>query len=98
MDKELLAEIKSYLKIDDADTDIEPIVGAAIEKCVNETGKAFDSTKKVYVQAVKMIAADWYDHRGVTTTENIKEMPLSTNVQSILNHIAISTDYEEVSE
>lgn len=98
MDATFLAEIKSYLKIEDDDPDIESIAAAAVEKCENETGKMFVPKSKLYSQAVKMITADWYDHRGVTTTENIKDMPLSTNVQSILNHIAISTDYEEVSE
>ena len=93
-----LEELKNYLKIDDHDADIESIASAAIEKCENETGKSFSPESKLYGQAVKMIAADWYDHRGVTTTENLKDLPLSINVQSILNHISISTDYEEVEQ
>lgn len=98
MDKAFIDEVRNYLKVEDSDPDIEPILSAAVEKCENETGKAFIAESKLYVQAVKMITADWYDHRGTSTTENLKELPLSIHVQSILNHIAISTDFEEVTE
>lgn len=99
MEQEILDSIKAYLKIEDDDSAVlESIIKAVIERCENETGKAFTRESALYLQAVRMITADWYDHRGVTTTEQLKEMPLATHVQSILNHIAISTDYEEVTE
>lgn len=99
MDQEILNSIKEYLKIEDDDNAVlESIIEAVIERCENETGKAFTGESVLYLQAVRMIAADWYDHRGVTTTEQLKEMPLATHVQSILNHIAISAEYEEVTQ
>lgn len=99
MEQEMLNGMKEYLKIEDDDSAVlESILNAVIEKCENETGKTFTSDSALYLQAVRMIVADWYDHRGTTTTEQLKELPLSTHVQSILNHIAISTDYAEVAE
>lgn len=99
MDQEILNSIKEYLKIEDDDNAVlESIIEAVIERCENETGKAFTGESALYLQAVRMIAADWYDHRGTTTTEQLKELPLATHVQSILNHIAISAEYEEVTK
>lgn len=97
MDEKFIDDIKDYVKVDGDDAVLNAIVSAAIEKCENETGKAFDASRSLYAQAVKMIVADWYDHRGSMTTENIKELPASAHVQNILNHIAVSTEYEEVS-
>ena len=68
MDEFILA-VANYAKIDPND-DITDIVKAAVEKCETETGKEFDVTSQLYRQAVKMIATDWIDHRGATTTEN----------------------------
>lgn len=96
MDEKFVAEIKDYLKIDGDDAVLTAIISAAIEKCENETGKTFDASRPLYAQAVKMVTADWYDNRGSVTTENIKALPVSIHAQNVLNHIAISTDYPEV--
>lgn len=94
MDEFILA-VANYAKIDPND-DITDIVKAAVEKCETETGKEFDATSQLYCQAVKMIATDWIDHRGATTTENLKTLPAPTNVQGILNQIALDSKYEVV--
>lgn len=94
MDEFILA-VANYAKIDPND-DITDIVKAAVEKCETETGKEFDVTSQLYRQAVKMIATDWIDHRGATTTENLKTLPAPTNVQGILNQIAMDSKYEVV--
>lgn len=93
----LLSSVMRYAKVDSADESvISDLCEAAIEKCELETGKAFDESSGLYCLAVKMLATEWFDHRGQTTTENLKEMPLATNLQSILNQIALSSQYEEV--
>ncbi|MGN1414048.1 MAG: head-tail connector protein [Anaerovoracaceae bacterium] len=95
MSEEFLKSVQEYLKLDDADTVLRSIVSAAIQKCEEETGKAFDESC-LYGQAVKMLAAEWYDHRGITTTEQLKELTAPAHIQGILNQIALSSDYAEV--
>ena len=94
----LLGIVKDYAKVSEDDTVLLEIAKAAKERCENETGKEFDLSRPLCAQAIRMITLDWSDHRGTTTTENLKELPMSTHVQNILNHIAISTDYPEVKE
>lgn len=97
MSEEFLKSVQEYLKLDDyKDTVLNSIVSAAIEKCEEETGKAFNENKQLYCQAVKMITAEWYDHRGTTTAAQFKELAAPVNVRSILNQIALSPDYEPV--
>ena len=64
----------------EADDDITDIVKAAIEKC----------------ETAKMIAPAWLDHRGATTAESLKGLPAPTNVQGILNQIALDSKYEVI--
>lgn len=96
MSEEFLKSVQDYLKLDYEDTVLSSIVSAAIEKCEEETGKAFDEKRILYCQAVKMLAAEWYDHRGTTTTEQLKELTAPAHVQGILNQIALNPDYPEV--
>jgi hypothetical protein len=93
--EDFIKTVAAYAKID-ADDDVTEIIEAAIEKCETETGKKFDLTSQLYKQAVKMIATDWIDHRGATTTESLKELPAPTNVQGILNQIALDAKYEVI--
>lgn len=92
----LLQSVADYAKANINDGVLETLCSAAVEKCELETGKAFDERSGLYSLAIKMLATEWYDHRGQTTTENLKEMPLATNLQSILNQIAMSTEFREV--
>lgn len=92
---EFILTVANYAKTE-ADDDITDIVKAAIEKCETETGKKFDVTSQLYCQAVKMIATDWIDHRGATSTESLKVLPAPTNVQGILNQIALDSKYEVI--
>ena len=84
----------SYAKVEEEDNgQAASILEAAIQKAEIETGKAFDEKQPLYVHAVKMIAQDWYDHRGSITTENIHELPMTIGAQVILNQIAISSAF-----
>ena len=84
-----------YAKVEDEDNgQAASILEAAIQKAEVETGKLFDEEKPLYVHVVKMIAQDWYDHRGSITTENIHELPLTIGAQVILNQIAISSEFD----
>ena len=83
-----------YAKVDDHDeTQAASILEAAVQKAEIETGKAFDESKPLYVHVVKMIAQDWFDHRGSITTENIHELPLTIGAQIIMNQIALSSEF-----
>ena len=84
-----------YAKVEEEDNgQAASILEAAIQKAEIETGKVFDEKKPLYVHVVKMIAQDWYDHRGSITTENIHELPLTMGAQVILNQIAISSEFK----
>ena len=83
-----------YAKVEDEDNgQAASILEAAIQKAEIETGKEFDEEQPLYVHVVKMIAQDWYDHRGNITTENIHELPLTIGAQVVLNQIAISSEF-----
>lgn len=93
--EELKQNFYEYAKVEDEDNgQAASILEAAIQKAEVETGKAFDEGKPLYVHVVKMIAQDWYDHRGSITTENIHELPLTIGAQVILNQIAISSEFD----
>ena len=91
----LKRDFYDYAKVEDEDNgQAASILEAAIQKAEVETGKAFNEEKPLYVHVVKMIAQDWYDHRGSITTENIHELPLTIGAQVILNQIAISSEFD----
>ena len=93
--EELKQNFYEYAKVEDEDNgQAASILEAAIQKAEIETGKAFNEDKPLYVHVVKMIAQDWYDHRGSITTENIHELPLTIGAQVILNQIAISSEFQ----
>lgn len=96
--EELKQNFCEYAKIEDEDYgQAASILEAAIQKAEIETGKAFNEDKPLYVHVVKMIAQDWYDHRGSITTENIHELPLTIGAQVTLNQIAMSSEFERKS-
>ena len=95
MSSEFLKNVQDYLKLDLKDTVLESIVSAAIEKCEQETGKAFNEVSALWCQAVKMLSAEWFEHRGTTTTEQLKELSAPAHVQGILNQISLNSDYKE---
>ena len=97
MSSSFIESVIEYIKADSTDMAVvNELCLAAVEKFELETGKMFDETSSLMALAVKMLVAEWFDHRGQTTTENLKEMPLATNLQSILNQVALSSDYKEV--
>ena len=93
--EDLKQNFYDYAKVEDYDEkQAASILEAAIQKAEVETGKAFDETKPLYVHVVKMIAQDWFDHRGNITTENIHELPLTIGAQVVLNQIAVSSEFK----
>lgn len=93
--EELRQNFYDYAKVEDYDEkQAASILEAAIQKAEVETGKKFNEEKPLYVHVVKMIAQDWFDHRGSITTENIHELPLTIGAQVILNQIAISSEFD----
>jgi len=90
----LISSLKTYARIDYDDTALTMLANAAIEKCEQETGKAFVETSNLYMLAVEMLALHWYENRGGTSTQAQTEIPFS--LQPILNQIALSADYAEV--
>ena len=92
------AEFKSdfydYAKVEDDEAQAAGLLEAAIQKAEIETGKAFTESSPLYSLVVKMIAQDWFDHRGSITTENIHELPMTIGAQVILNQIALSSEFE----
>lgn len=93
--EELKQNFYEYAKVEDEDNgQAASILEAAIQKAEVETGKLFSEDMPLYVHVVKMIAQDWYDHRGSITTENIHELPLTIGAQVILNQIAISSEFQ----
>ena len=91
--EDLKQEFYDYAKVEDDETVAASILEAAIQKAEVETGKEFSESQPLYVHVVKMIAQDWFDHRGSITTENIHELPLTIGAQVILNQIAISSEF-----
>ena len=92
MGSSFIESVIEYIKADSTDIAVvNELCLAAVEKFELETGKMFDEASSLMA-----LVAEWFDHRGQTTTENLKEMPLATNLQSILNQVALSNDYEEV--
>ena len=67
-----------------------------LEICpLHNHGKAFNEESALWCQAVKMLSAEWFEHRGTTTTEQLKELSAPAHVQGILNQISLNSDYEE---
>jgi len=89
---ELVEQVAAYLRVDEEDPTLEPLVGAAVKYIERSTGIAFRENDAVYTTAVKMLAAHWYDNRGMLGP-NTAEIPFS--VESLLIHIKLCGDYRE---
>lgn len=83
-----------YAKVEEDEAQAAGFLAAAIQKAEIETGKLFTESSPLYALVVKMIAQDWFDHRGSITTENIRELPMTIGAQVILNQIALSSEFE----
>lgn len=89
---ELAKKVAEYLRVEDDDTTLEPLVSAAKQYIRQSTGIHFDGQNEVYETAIKMLAAHWYENRGVLSA-NAMEIPFS--VESLINHIKLCGDYRE---
>lgn len=92
-------DLLEYAKIDGEDDLAVSLYSAAVQLAESQTGKRFviqDDKPKypLYWLAIKMMVSYWYDNRGNGSDKNFVELPLSSRV--ILDHIAISHDFEEV--
>lgn len=88
----LTKSVADYLRADEEDHTLEPLVQAAVQYIERSTGIAFDGQDDVYLTAIKMLAAHWYDNRGVLAG-NAMEIPYS--VETMLSHIKLCGDYRE---
>ena len=91
-----LASLKNYLRVDYTDDDelIKSLQSAAIEFVQNSTGKQYSSSDKLYSLCVNILVAHWYENRD-NVAQYTNEMPYTT--KTIMNHIALSSSYDEVS-
>lgn len=89
---ELTRKVSEYLRAEEEDTTLEPLVGSAVQYIEQSTGIRFDGQDELYITAVKMLAAHWYENRGVLSA-NAMEIPFS--VESLINHIKLCGDYRE---
>jgi len=94
-------ELTEYAKIDGGENLAVSMYSAAVQMAESETGKAFiiqDEKPKdqLYWLAIMMMVAHWYDNRGNGSDKAFYELPRSA--QTILNHIALSTDFEKIQE
>lgn len=99
MEQKMLEEFCEYAKIDGEDKLAVNLYLAAVELAEAETGKVFKIENNIpkyplYWLAIKMMVAHWYDNRGNGSEKGFSELPMSA--QTILNHIALSSFFEEV--
>lgn len=90
--EKLTGEVKEYLRIEDEDSTVLPLVEAAVQYLEQSTGILYDGVDALYTTAVKMLAAHWYDNRGVLAAASM-EIPFS--VEMLINHIKLCGDYRE---
>ena len=96
MDKTILDGLKSYLRIEIADTDsdaeLTELYTAAVEYLQRTTRRQYDQADALWSQAVKLLVTHWYTNRqiegkGATTGE------YSHTLTAIQRHLAICDDY-----
>lgn len=77
----LLNDVKLYLRVDDYTEDevIQGMIDAAKQYIQTGTGVTFDETNARHLLTLKMIAAHWYDNRGLVG--NTTELPFTVTAQ-----------------
>lgn len=91
-----LDRFKLYAHIDHADEDelIESLIRAADTAVRDMTGKEPPSdSDELFDTAVLQLTAHWYENRTPVTDTSVTQVPFT--VQTLLNHIAMSSRYPE---
>lgn len=94
-------EAKAYLRLDaDLTEDDELLAGliqAAADFLEQTTGKVYSDDRQLYVLAVKMLTAHWYENRSIYSTKtNVNDLPVS--LQAMINHISMAAAYEPLAD
>lgn len=92
-----LEQVKEYLRIDEDliedDELISSLIEAATDYMEQTTGKKYSDNSQLYVLAVKMLVAHWYENRSIFSTKtNVNSLPHS--IEAIINHISLALKYE----
>ena len=75
-----LEQAKEYLRIDEDLTEDDELIGGLIEAATDyleqTTGKEYSDDSQLFVLAVKMLVAHWYENRSVFSTKtNVNNLP-----------------------
>ncbi len=92
-----LEQAKEYLRIDEDLTEDDALIGGLIEAAIDyleqTTGKKYSDDSQLFVLAVKMLVAHWYENRSVFSTKtNINNLPHS--IEAIITHISLAQHYK----
>lgn len=96
-----LEQVKEYLRIDEDliedDELISSLIEAATDYMEQTTGKKYNDNSQLYVLAVKMLVAHWYENRSIFSTKtNVNNLPHS--IEAIINHISLASKYEPLGD
>lgn len=93
MDKELLAEVKNYIRVDhdEDDGEIELFILSG-ETLLKSKGIEKDYDNKLYKIAIFMLVALWYDNRGYSGV--INDIPYG--ISCVIKQINMMKDYGTV--
>lgn len=96
-----LEQAKEYLRIDEDliedDELISSLIEAATDYMEQTTGKKYSDNSQLYVLAVKMLVAHWYENRNIFSTKtNVNNLPHS--IETIINHISLASKYEPLGD
>lgn len=84
-------EIKDYLKItDDEEDEIVESLQVAAEEYLTNAGVKKDYDKKLYVLAIKLLIAHWYDNRMIQSDK--AHAKLSFSLDAIILQLIYSSD------
>ena len=97
-----LKQTKDYLRIDEDLTEDDELIGSLIEAATDyleqTTGKKYSDNSQLFVLAVKMLVAHWYENRSVFSTKtnvkktNVNNLPHS--IEAIITHISLAQYYK----
>lgn len=92
-----LKELKNYLKLDDDlqndDNLILSLKAAAIEYIQNSTGKKYVESDELQNTCVRILIADWYEHRSSNINSQLSTAA-PQSAMALIKHIALSDKYE----
>ncbi|BAL85198.1 phage related protein (plasmid) [Selenomonas ruminantium subsp. lactilytica TAM6421] len=95
-----LAQIKSYLRIDEDLVEDDELLKALVEAgkryITTATGKAYKDNDAVMRLCLTLFVAHQYNDRTMVSKNNVQEY--SHSLSDILKHIESSDDYEKVAK